>query len=390
MVTTDRIRLLGGRRGRLVLAVLPAAVLSLGAGAQVSSAAAPPEERSVSNPAPAVTAAAEEAGRKAKGRKPTAEEALSAYWTADTMQKARPVDEAPGHSEDKAAHKTKADRDAAKAKDDEAKGVKPEPTGPVGKTEPQAADAASPTAGSPAVPPAKEATSSAGAPNYPYWAFAARTAGKVFFTNTSNGLNYVCSGTVVNSEGKSSVWTAGHCVHGGRGRTWHANWVFVPSYANGSAPYGRWTARQLWTTSGWAGGSEWAGDMGVSIMNTLAGWRIASYLGGQGITWNQSKRLGVTDFGYPAATPFNGQTLFTCGDTTFPEWEFTFWSAETLGLSCNMTGGSSGGGWLAFFNGSVGYLNGNNSFKYTNDPSRIYSPYYDGTASSLYASTRGL
>jgi hypothetical protein len=36
-----------------------------------------------------------------------------------------------------------------------------------------------------------------------------------------------------------------------------------------------------------------------------------------------------------------------------PEWEWLWWSAETLGLPCDMTGGSSGGG-LAFFNRTTG------------------------------------
>ena len=52
-----------------------------------------------------------------------------------------------------------------------------------------------------------------------------------------------------------------------------------------------------------------------------------------------------------------------------------------------MTGGSSGGGWLAFFNGTTGYLNGNNSYGYASSPGTMYSPYYDDTASTLYSIT---
>lgn len=332
--------------------------------------------------APVVTAAAEEAGRKAKGRKPTDEEALAAYWTPERMEAATPADEAPGVDQAKAKAKDRSAKDAADARDAAARGAKPEPTRPGAKVEPQQA-----VADSPALATARLA---AYQPGYAYYSFTARTAGKVFFTNLSDGRNYVCSGTIVNSEGKNSVWTAGHCVHGGAGGFWHANWVFVPSYINGWAPYGWWSARQLWTQTNWISSSEWASDMGVAIMNTFYGWRIVDYLGGQGITWNQSKRIGVTAFGYPAASPFDGQSLWACGGTTYPEWESLWWSAETLGLSCDMTGGSSGGGWLAYFNGSSGYLNGNNSFKYDDDPNRMYSPYYDGTASSLYNSTRFL
>ena len=71
----------------------------------------------------------------------------------------------------------------------------------------------------------------------------------MFFTD--DGLNYVCSGTAVLSGNSSTVWTAGHCVHDGASG-FHTNWSFVPAYADGSRPYGTWTARTLLTTSGWA------------------------------------------------------------------------------------------------------------------------------------------
>jgi hypothetical protein len=55
-----------------------------------------------------------------------------------------------------------------------------------------------------------------------------------------------------------------------------------------------------------------------------------------------------------------------------------------------MTGGSSGGAWLAFFNGTTGYVDGHNDYKYDNNPSTMYSPYYDDTTSSLFSSVRYL
>ena len=337
---------------------------------------------------PVLTQAAENAGERAVAgeRAPTVQESVDAFWTSERMREATPVDESPALRKLMDAHKKTARDDAIRA----GKRTRaPKPDGPEGIVE-----AAQPESDSPALAvgasASRKARAAATPSSYPYYSFPARTAGKVFFTDTRNGRNYVCSGTIINSEGKNSVWTAGHCVHGGSGGNWHANWAFVPSYQNGSRPYGTWTARQLWSKNNWTNSSEWASDIGVAVMNTLNGWRIADYLGGQGITWNRSKRTPVTAFGYPADAPFNGSRLYTCAGTTFPEWEFLWVSSETLGLVCDMTGGSSGGGWLASFNGTTGYLDGNNSFKYTNDSSRMYSPYYDDTASTLYGTTRGL
>jgi hypothetical protein len=91
-----------------------------------------------------------------------------------------------------------------------------------------------------------------------------------------------------------------------------------------------------------------------TLSATFAG---SSYLGRQGITWNQSKRISVRALGYPSQAPFHGRWLYYCDGTTFPEWEFLCWSAETLGLSCDTTKGASGGGWIAYLNSwGGGYL----------------------------------
>ena len=98
----------------------------------------------------------------------------------------------------------------------------------------------------------------------PYTSQPTSTNGKVFFTD--DGLNYVCSGTALLSGNKSTVWTAGHCVHDGASN-FHTNWTFVPAYADGSRPYGTWTARTLLTTSGWATSGDFSFDNGAAVVN---------------------------------------------------------------------------------------------------------------------------
>ena len=60
-----------------------------------------------------------------------------------------------------------------------------------------------------------KAAASAYNPNLNYWTPTAYTNGKVFFN--MGGGSFVCSATIVNTEGHDTVWTAGHCVHGGSG-----------------------------------------------------------------------------------------------------------------------------------------------------------------------------
>jgi hypothetical protein len=338
---------------------------------------------------PGLTQAAVDAGTKATGHKPTMQQALDAYWTPERMSSAVDANNMPAVTDGAAKQKDKNNSDAANARDAAGKGQKPAPDGPAGKGEGKA-----PQSSSPALTQG-QAKTFAYQPGFPYYSFAARTEGKVFFT--SNGVNYVCSASIVYSEGRDEVWTAGHCVYDPGTGTWNYNWVFVPAYDHNWRPYGTWYAKQLWSTSGWIGGGDFSNDIGVAIMwqnwnwGTYSYWHIADYLGGQGITWNQSKYQYVTALGYPAAYPFDGESLWACTGGTAPEWTFLWWSANTLKLPCDMTGGSSGGGWITNFSEwSWGYVNGHNDYKYDNDPYTMYSPYYGDNAGNLFNATRYL
>lgn len=214
---------------------------------------------------------------------------------------------------------------------------------------------------------------------YQYYPF--RTVGKVFFT--SGGQNFVCSASVM---GNNALWTAGHCVYDPNLRTWHTNWVFVPAYLDGSAPYGQWRATQLTTTNGWASAGSLAFDIGSAVVAPINNTSIANTVGALGWLANAQRGLYITAMGYPQAAPFTGQRMAWCRDYTWIDYAFT---PTTDGMGCNMTGGSSGGPWIYDyeFNTTVGnYVNGVNSYKYSTDPYSIYSPYFGDAAINLYNS----
>jgi V8-like Glu-specific endopeptidase len=217
--------------------------------------------------------------------------------------------------------------------------------------------------------------------SYPY-----RTFGKVFFVE--NGRRSVCSGTVINSENKSVVWTAGHCVHNGRGGTYHRNWMFVPAYKNGSYPLGRWTARNLRTTSGWAGHSDFNYDLGAAVVRPAGnGRRLANYVGSLGLTWNRPYRQNWLDFGYPAERPFNGQWMYYCKAPT-AKADSSMGKPASIGIGCDMTGGASGGGWTIGLSSSGGYVASVNSYKYNNMPKAIFGTYQGNAAANLFNAVR--
>jgi V8-like Glu-specific endopeptidase len=220
----------------------------------------------------------------------------------------------------------------------------------------------------------------------------ATTTGRVYFTTTGNGQteNWWCTASTVNSNGKDAVITAGHCVYGSMGgkvpgETWHSNWVFMPGYSNGYAPYGFWTARQLWTLNNYInnGGSaaDEGDDIGAAVMNTnSSGQHIVNVVGGQGITWDYPDNLYVYDFSYGY-----GSVLDYCNSSEF-DWSSN--QPSTMGLNCDFP--TDGGPWLAFFNGETGYVNGVNDFSYSNLPNYIFSAYFGNNAGNLYNSVAGL
>jgi|HubBroStandDraft_1064217.scaffolds.fasta_scaffold185750_1 V8-like Glu-specific endopeptidase len=220
----------------------------------------------------------------------------------------------------------------------------------------------------------------------------ATTTGKVFFTDHTGG-NWVCSGSLVNSAGQDLVITAGHCVYGTAGgeipagETWHSNWVFAPDYSNGYAPYGYWSARQLWTLTNYINNDDEPDDLGAALLNTNSnGVKAVALLGGQGFAWNQSSSQFVYDFGYPAAAPFNGQTLQYCtNDAGFG------WLSDMEFLPCNFTGGSSGGPWLMDFNGNWGYVDSvNDATGYFFYPGQMGGLYFGNNAMNLYQTVASL
>jgi hypothetical protein len=81
------------------------------------------------------------------------------------------------------------------------------------------------------------------------------------------------------------------------------------------------------------------------VLNTDGGGNhLVNVVGGQGIAWNYPRGQFVYSFGYPAAAPYGGERLIYCYDYTF---DAAALNPPMLGILCDVTGGSSGGGWRA-------------------------------------------
>jgi V8-like Glu-specific endopeptidase len=235
---------------------------------------------------------------------------------------------------------------------------------------------AEPLAGHPYPPPFNQHEVLVPYTTYPYC-----TIGKLFFKQ--GGGSWQASAAAI---GKNGLWTAGHCVHSGNGQQsgWSTNFVFVPAYKDGAAPFGQFTAQQLWCRTNWYQHGNPGGlfeDMGAAIMNPLNGRMLSQVVGWLGFAWNYPRNQVWTSLGYPAEPPFNGQRMWQdtapyANDGSVPG------SPPTIGIGCSMTGGCSGGPWVLGL-ASTNYVNGHNSYRPNNQPLEIYSPYFGDNAHSL-------
>jgi hypothetical protein len=118
------------------------------------------------------------------------------------------------------------------------------------------------------------------------------------------------------------------------------------------------------------------------VVAPLAGRRLVDVVGGQGIAFNQARRLLMHSFGYPAGRPYDGSRLIYCSGRAFDD----FLMSRGIGLTCDMTGGSSGGPWFAGFNESTGLgtQNSVNSFKYNFAQNWMFGPYFGQEAKAVY------
>jgi V8-like Glu-specific endopeptidase len=207
------------------------------------------------------------------------------------------------------------------------------------------------------------------------------TVGKIFFSVGSQ--NYVCSGTSVIAANKNSVDTAGHCLY--YNGTWSTNVIFCPQYNKGQGPNGCWAGKELFVPKDWenAKSNDLHHDFGLFVVTPNSSGNLADVVGAVGYASGQAADQQFYAYGYPAAGKFDGQTQQSCQDKG--KYFANYAGGTVVSIKCDMTGGSSGGGWLVQINGKW-YVNGHNDFTSSLYPNNMFSPLYDDTWYAMYQS----
>jgi V8-like Glu-specific endopeptidase len=211
--------------------------------------------------------------------------------------------------------------------------------------------------------------------------------GKVFFTMGSQ--TYVCSGAIVNDSktDRSLVLTAGHCIFDNETGLFATNFIFYPAFD--ATPIQDCTVSRCLVANSLVAHSGFTSQTSFTTQATQYDWGFASIPESSiaGFSLNStpfSNGASSYAFGYPAGSPYGGKDLVYCAGSVISDVNN---GGLTWGLGCNMTGGASGGPWLAAFNTRTynGSASSVNSYKYTNDSTKMYGPKFNAFTVATFA-----
>jgi V8-like Glu-specific endopeptidase len=202
----------------------------------------------------------------------------------------------------------------------------------------------------PAAPPA-----AAAAVAKPWEDGAVSTVGKILW-DTGGGPLGMCSGAIVDAPNGSVIATAAHCVSTPDTPEPPEEAWFVPGYDHDRATYRRegWRVTAFHTPGTWDTTREMASilphDYAFLTVETRGGRTIQQEHGANRLVFEPVEEGGEVEvLGYPAADPYDGESLHYCAGPTEVLAEGEAKEPNLGGLlleDCDMTAGSSGGPWL--------------------------------------------
>lgn len=201
-----------------------------------------------------------------------------------------------------------------------------------------------------------------------------RSVGRLKYSK--DGGNYMCSAALVDGASGHLLITAAHCLHGGKGKTWFANFVFEPDYPNAQDGF---LVRKVVVFK------EWTDNVDV---NTLPGMHVkddvgfvvldnpihetaspASIYGSNSIAFDPLSYFSARIVGYPG-NPGNHESRQFCDAYITPR---PLYAEELTTNGCGYINvqGASGGPWIQYYDqashtgvvtGVTSSFSGNNLF----------------------------
>ncbi|WP_369267995.1 trypsin-like serine peptidase [Streptomyces harbinensis] len=210
------------------------------------------------------------------------------------------------------------------------------------------------------------ATAPAALASEPWAGGAPGTVGKILWELDDSGRLGVCSGAVVDAPGGSIVATAAHCVSAPDRPEPPAEVWFVPAYDHGLATYREdgWRVLSFHTPAAWQ--PQEGGDIAELLPHDYAFLTVERKAGRTLQQTHGAHTLAfapvpadrdVAVLGYPAAAPYDGESLRSCSGPTQVLDGPDAPPVNAGGLlleDCDLTEGTSGGPWLQGYDPATG------------------------------------
>ncbi|MDT0270128.1 trypsin-like peptidase domain-containing protein [Streptomyces sp. DSM 44915] len=181
------------------------------------------------------------------------------------------------------------------------------------------------------------------------------TVGKIIW-DAGGGRLGLCSGAIVDAPNGSVVATAAHCVSGDESPGAPGDVYFVPAYDHGREHYREdgWRVAAFHTPEGWDTTRETSAilphDYAFLTLEAKDGRTVQEVWGANALAFEPVTEEGeVAVLGYPAADPYDGESLHYCAGDLRVLDQGEAEAANVGGLlleECDLTAGSSGGPWL--------------------------------------------
>ncbi|MEY9843326.1 hypothetical protein ABH940_000374 [Streptacidiphilus sp. BW17] len=200
---------------------------------------------------------------------------------------------------------------------------------------------------------------------------------------SSNLTTHYCTASVVNSAGRNMILMAAHCNPG----SWMA---YVPMYQHGalSQPYGIWAVTKVFKDAHYSSGESDASDYDYAfaqVAPNASGQLIQNVTGGYHLAYTSSYYLYITALGYPDISSDPTDEAIRCS----PNYRTGKLAGyRQMVLYCTgFYGGTSGGPWVTYFNGTTGNLIGLTGGYEEGGPNSwtSYSPIFDSRIFSLFS-----
>ncbi|MGW2618593.1 trypsin-like peptidase domain-containing protein [Streptomyces sp. NPDC001500] len=179
---------------------------------------------------------------------------------------------------------------------------------------------------------------------------------------------HFCTASVVRSPHHDLIATAAHCLEG------DGEFVFVPGYRKGQAPYGMWKVDRVFLPEGWAKNQDEDSDVAFATLDERKAKGVEDVVGANRFaTGTTTGATPVTVTGYP----HDAEDPVRC--TNRP----TLHDPAQQRIACpGLTGGTSGSPWVNGDGQIVGVLGGHEQGGSTADVS--YSVVLGAEAAELY------